>query len=338
MKKIISLITSLLLLNLTACKTTTDNPVWDAEVNAELNVVEVSDEDSQEIQKVQYLARNLMSTKAQQHYRNDMLEEMTEWDMTSVSTGFVGSALLTGNPFSASGASSAAGISMALDVITFFADGSADDISQIWMPSVSKSGEELTAETATHEARVAVDNALIETYKDMGMELTCFSMCDVVNAYRIYTAKLSPELILSYKNKGFSFVPKTIQVRAFLYDLKKITTEDAVETLALGFKPGFRSGRYSFILDMQGEVLYSETGEPVEVDITGITGLKSYVGLKPLVKTQLGREIMRIFTKKVAWVYGSDDRKKGRYVAYNGKVYGWSIANSTTFIEEEILD
>lgn len=338
MKNLFNTIAIVSILTLSACKSTPEDPKWASEVNADLNVIEVSHENSQEIQKVQYLARNLMSAKSQQYYRNNMLEEVSEWDMTSVSAGFIGSALLTGNPFSSSGVSTAAGISIALGVLTFFADGSADDISQIWMPSVSKDGEELTVETATYEARVSVDKALVESYKELGMELTCFSMCDVVNAYRIYTAKLSPELILSYQNKGYSYVPKIIQVRAFLYDLKQITNEDVVETLALGFKPGFRSGRYSFILDMQGDVVYDAAGEPIVVEFTDGTGLRSYAGLKPLVKTQLGREIMRKFTSKVAWIYGSDDRKKGRYVSYNGEVYGWSIANSRTFIEEKILD
>lgn len=338
MKNLFNIIILVTLFSLIGCKSTTDNPTWDAELNTELRTNEVSQETSQDIQKVQYLARHLMGKRAQELYTADMSKEVVDWDMTSVSAGFIGSSLITGNPFSSSGANAAAGLTMALDVVTFFANGSKDDIAQIWMPSVSNDGVEFTAKTATDAARLEMDLALIEAYKELGITLSCFSLCEKLGPARIYTATLSVETIEKLNAQGYMYVPKVIQVRAFLYDLLKISKEDQIESLALGFKPGFKSTSYGFILDMSAGIKYTESGLPIKVPYNDVENLESYIGDKPLTKTKLGRQVLRNLTKQVPWIHGTKDRKKGRNIAYNGKVHGWTIATSTTFIENEILD
>ena len=298
MKKLVSFAITFTILTLTACKSTSDNPVWDAEVNSELTTNEVSYETSQEIQKVQYLARNLMGARAQELYRADMAKEVVDWDMTSVSAGFVGSSLITSNPFSASGAGTAASIGLGLDVLMFFADGSADDIAQFWMPSVSKSGVKYTEETASHDARQAVVDSLVSTYKEFGIELTCYSKCEELGKFRTYTGTISQELTETLKSKGYVYVPKEVQITTWLHGLHKIRTEDVVETLALGFKPGFTSNRSSFSVDMTADIKYQEgTGKPFRFEYEGTDGLTGYQTKYPLMKTKLGRDLMKSFTK-----------------------------------------
>lgn len=339
MKNLINVCTIISIITLTACKSTSKNSTWDAEVNAELTTNEVSYETSQEIQKVQYLARNLMGARAQEFYRADMAKEVIDWNMASVSVGFIGSSLITNNPFSTSGAGTAASIGLGLDVLTFFADGSADDIAQFWMPSVSELGVKYTEETATNDARKEVVGSLISTYKEFGIELTCYSKCEELGEFRTYTGTISQELTEKLKSKGYVYVPKEVQITTWLHDLHKIHKEDVVETLALGFKPGFTSNRSSFTVHMTADIKYLEgTDKPLRFEYEGTDGLTGYQTKYPLMKTKLGRDLMKSFTKKVPWVYGTDNRKKGRYVSYNGKLYSWNIATSTKFIEEEILN
>ena len=338
MRNLFNIIILVTLFSLIGCKSTTENPTWDAEVNAKLKTNDVSEDTPQDIQKVQYLARRLMGARAQDLYQADMSNEVVEWDMTSVSASFIGSSLITGNPFSTSGTSTAAGLGVALDVVTFFANGSDDDIAQMWMPSVSNDGENYTAKTATEAARKEVDFALIESYKEVGITLTCLSLCDDFRFRRIYTANLSADTIASLKAQGYTYVPEIIQVKATLIDMIEIKTEDKIETLALGFKPGYKSHINGFVLEMSAGIKYTDAGEPIVITYSDEKDYKEYVGAKPLTKTKLGRQILRNFSKKVPWVYGTKDRKKGRNIAYNGIVHGWKIATSTRFIEEEILD
>jgi len=322
-------------LSLLGCKAT--SPDWDKDKDIEHNVIN-SPKIEERIEKAEYLARSMIGVDQRQKYvSNLMKKDVPKWDSTSTMLGFAGASVVS-NPFSSSGASTAAGITMGLDVLSFFADGSADKISQIYVPKTSPSGESFTKESATTYARSQVHKALSEAFDDNGMKLTCYSNCKGDGKYRYYLIELSDTQMNKLKAKGYPFVPREIQVKTFLHELLERKINDPIESLALGFEPGFLSGYGGFNIEFGATIRRNFSDEKMEVIYSDFEGLKGYKMKHPLEKTQLGRDLLRSFTKRVPWVYSNDSNLKGKYVAFGGHVYDWNIATAYTFIEGEITN
>lgn len=335
MKKIIKFSLTLACLSLIGCKAT--HPDWNKDDGIEHQIIN-SAEIQERIEKSEYLARSLIGVEQRQKYVQKLMnEDVSGWDSSNAMAGFVGASLVS-NPFSASGASTAAGITMALDVLSFFTDGSADKISQIYVPKKSPEGEIFTKETATTYARAEVHKALFKAFAENGMELKCYSMCEDIGKFRFYLIELSDDQVNALKAKGYAYVPHEIQVKAFLFDLLEKKKTDPIESLALGFEPAFLSGYGGFNIEIGATIRRNFSDEKMEVVYSDVNGLEGYQMKHPLEKTHLGRDLLRSITKRVPWVYGNDSNLEGKYVVFGGHVYDWDIANAYTFIEGEIIN
>jgi hypothetical protein len=340
----ITIILALTLIYITGCKST--DPIWDAEQEITTNEIEFDDFDKQQVEeaeKAEYLARYLMSSEERAKLTNTLMEKASTWDHTSVSAGFFGSAILTGNPFSSGGSAMAGGIMMGLDIITaFMPDGSLDDTGRFWLPA-EVDGVKLTEKQASFIAREKMINALLATYSEFGIELTCVSFCvgPEAKGERLYRADLTQSQVDGIKAKfGYTYVPRTIQVFASLQDMFTIKNEDKLESLALGFKPSFVSGSNGFQVKAYGDYVVKSNGDPVmQTKFEGYLDQSTY--LKPLfvlAGARIGRDIERSLSRKIPWIKGTDDYKIDNYVVYNGKFYRFFAPTDYSFIEQEVIN
>jgi hypothetical protein len=329
---------------LSSCKST--DPIWDAEQEITTNEIEFDDFDKQQLEeaeKAEYLARYLMSSEERAKLTNTLMEKASTWDHTSVSAGFLGSAILTGNPFSSGGGAMAGGIMMGLDIITaFMLDGSIDDTGRFWLPA-EVDGVKLTEKQASLIAREKMINALLATYREFGIELTCVSFCvgPEAKGERLYRADLTQSQVDGIKAKfGYTYVPRTIQVFAYLQDMFTIKHEDKLESLALGFKPSFVSSSNGFQVKTYGDYVVKPNGEPeMQTKFKGNIDQSTY--LKPLfvlAGARIGRDIERSLSRKIPWVKGTRDYSIDNYVVYNGGFYRYGGATDYSFVDEKILN
>ena len=341
MKNLTTILTTILVLSLTACQTT--DPVWDAEQDLQTNEVNVDQLEKENIDKVQYLARDLMASKERKILTQRLSNEASTWDHTSVTAGFVGATVLTGNPFSGKGSTMSAGIMMGLDALNFVFDGAADDIAKYWMPNKTVEGDFLSVEEATIVSREKVREVLNNTYSAMGIALFCTDGCASNDYISIYRADLSEGTIADLKSKyGYIYVPKTIQVVTTLAPLHEIKEEDAIESLALGFKPAYVSGYNGFRIHAFSGVNLDEQGNEItlkaKVENTSATEIEYFSTKYKMIESQFGRDVNRKISRQLPLVQGGTTYNKHKYITYNGEMYKWYVARDNRFIDAKVLN
>jgi hypothetical protein len=336
MKKLLPVILSLIFFGLIGCKST--DPAWQAERDLERNEIEASELNKEELDKVTYLAKNLLGGKDRAKLKSRLLEEARNWDYTNQAIGFVGSSALTSNPFSTSGVKTAATLSMAMDAVDFIFDGSADDIAQAFFPETDEQGNVMTLEQADMFARKKANQAAIETYKEYGIDLKCIAFCDVDDERRFYRADITQSEVDALKLKyGYKYVPSTFQLIINITGLLEVKNADKLRQLALGFKPKFISGYNHFKFVPYADLYLDENGKEEVTEFEGNPKNLFYSAKRKMVGTQFGRDLLKSYSTKFAIVLGTDDIAN-KYVVYGGKYYRWIIQSSDNFLDYEILN
>jgi len=318
---------------LTACKSTPADPSIEAERNSLNQVtlvteIEATAEGSQAINSTRYLARNLMSTEDREELRKKIASEAPGWNPANATIGFIGSAALTGNPFSVEGGTTSVSIKAALDLASYVFDGAHEKIGQMWLP---KNVNGITIESPEQAKSIAEQltvDALNKAYDKLGYDLHYSGTMQ--NGYnKLYSGVLRDNSQATALPKK----PKHIVAILTTLEYKEVDKVDPVEALALGFTPAYHSspaGHQITILgghktDANGnvEMMKSEDGH----DVVSVQ--------KSLWQTATGRNLYREISKELPWVQG-DDSMNNRYVVHNGSVYSFFSTSPTGFLNKRI--
>jgi hypothetical protein len=325
------------LVALSACKST--DPLLDKERDLKTIVVNVAELNKEEVDKAQYLSRYLMPADERKLFKNRLLNEAGTWDHTSMTVGFIGASVLTDNPFSTSGGGVAMGISLGLDLIGGIYDGASENISQIWLPETNKNGVKFRdVEDATRYMRSELNVAVLNAFKEQGLNIRCELVCDDSLPQRLYRIDIPKDKLIILRKK-YAYLPETIQVFANWLPMVEIKKNNDLESLALGFIPKYKT--------INGHQIINVIGGGVKKDDTGIAFQFTIAGSDKtlaqwqydMAEAQFGRDFYRSITTQLPLIMGSDIYRK-KFIAYKGEIYNWIGGRHGygNFIREKVIN
>lgn len=318
---------------LAGCNSTplTQNELMERELLNKVTPVESiiqTPEGLERINKTRYLARNLMGSEDRKNLTTTLQSEAVRWDPTAPAIGFLGSAVLTGNPFSLEGSSKAIRIGTIVKVADMFFDGSIDVIGQSWLPDTYNNTPIETAEEANQIAIKTSIEAVLNTLQKEGYTANHLGTFDTDGLVQLVTATLNEQQELSTPAK-----PENIVVLVTIVGYKAIEAEDYLETLSLGFRPAFTSHQAGHQIHILGGSRFDENNNVVmETTPSGFSIVEAQSNIN---NTALGRTFLRDISNQIPWVQGSNT-VKGRYVVHNGKYYSVLSTTYSRFLKNQI--
>ncbi|APD91580.1 hypothetical protein BM524_18245 [Alteromonas mediterranea] len=319
---------------LTACESTPPPPHLALEKENISKVTPIASleskaENKQKIDKVRYLARHLMGVEQQELFINNLQQKITEWDYSNTTIGFLASSAITGNPLSSHGLSTANQVEAALNIISYFADGSKDVIGQMWLPR-EVDGVEITSEDqATKEAERLSLNAIAFSLDKLGYSKPKYVGTLKEGAIKLYTA----ELINKYPNPKFPLQPENLTVLQLVMAYDEVKSPKQFDKLALGFTPAYQSTIAGHQIILMGGEKFDSEGNLVMA--TSESGQKFPEPKQDLWMTSIGREFFRKVSSQIPWIQGKD-LIGNRALVYNSEIYTFFATRANSFISSRI--
>jgi hypothetical protein len=341
MKKTIFIV-ALVSLGLSACKSTPVDPAYQKELVLQndvtsTEVLESTPQGKERLDKVRFMSQNLMSYSDRKEFKKGLEGEVASWNPTNTALGFAASSAITGNPFSTRGSATAVSVTFALNALSFVLDGSAEKISQLWLPA-RVDGVEITSELMAQEvAFQQVEDVLENTVLSFGYELQYLGSISkevdgekVANSRgHIYNAVVTDATREVFDaNKDYPHAPERLMFLVGDHPYKKIEKPDPLQTLVLGFEPAYESLHNGASITILGGTKKDENGNPVVKTVQGFS--YNHVELD-LWMSALGRDMYRVISGQMPWVQGEDENNR-RLIVAGGEAYTFYSTSPDKFI------
>ena len=344
MYKIVVVAMAALTMNLMACKSTPVDPVIQAESIllddiTPTEALESTKQGKEQLDKVRYMAQNLMGYGDRKEFTKSLRDEVVEWSPLNTSIGFAASSAITGNPFSVEGSGTAVAVTFALEAVSFIFDGAAETISQMWLPR-EVDGKEITSTLMAQDVALAQTLSVLEaTMAKFGYELSPIGIMAAgsigegteglrEDVHMMNAVVTDTTRAVFKENKPYPYAPERLLLVVGDFPYKKVEKPDPLTALVLGFEPAYESRYAGASIKMFGGVKKDSSGAVIRTKVAGVEVEEAEIDLW---MTSYGRDINRDISSQMPWVQGEDENSRRAIVA-GGEVYTFFSTSPSGFI------
>ena len=314
---------------LTGCASILNDPHF-KDATTYPNRVDIADKELQ--LRLSFLARNMMESDD----RQELLAEITEtsvykgWSSahTSIATQMA-TDIAVGQAASTTGNMVGNSIYAASLIWGEINDGSMEEVGQAFLPEEMYGVKLDTPEKAQNALAIFTKKQVQSIAKDIGWEYKCIHGCESWN--QIFTLSRNGKPL----DPGFIYQPEMVVIKSIITLPVAVEPSDPVSAMA-GFPVKWKTPQgHTYLVGFYSEPYFNEKGDINLFQSEGDGHF--YPGVKrKVVKTRLGRELLRKFHSTKYTIYGNQDIHPKQFY-FEGKAYSF-IRNSDSRMVDLTLD